>query len=213
MAQPSQNGFEDGHEDEHGDPASALEPVPRKGSLAWLELQEHVLVNGRELPSVHRIPEGSAWRSDEERGTRCALVKPGGVACGAPAMRRYGVCVVHCGGGADPAAISAKGTAKLARLRVQREVLGVGPRGMGNPRVQARLMAADRAADVAEALLAPLGDRKLGSMERQAAARVILGETFPLASATLEVELPSQPEDVGGMGWQEMQALAAKLLA
>ena len=120
--------------------------------------------------------------------------------------------MIHAGGGADPASISAKGTAKLARLRVQRELLGIGPRGMGNPRMAARAAAAERAEDIAAALLAPLDDRKLATMEKQAAARVILGETFPLASATLEVELPATADDVGALGWAELQALAARVL-
>jgi hypothetical protein len=186
--------------------------APRYGTLAYLELREHVDVNGRELPDCHRIPEGSTWRTDEERGMRCALVKPGGVACGAPATRRYGVCLVHAGGGADPAELSAKGTAKLGRLRVQRELLGVGPRGMANPRMVARVAAAERAEELALALLAPLDDRKLGSMDRQQAARVILGETFPQATATIDVEIPASAEDVAALGWQDLQALAARVL-
>ena len=189
-----------------------VEDGPARGSLAWLESLPTVEVLGRELPTVHRIPDGSAWRSDEERGSRCALLKPGGVACGAPATRRFGVCLIHCGGGADPAAMSPKGTAKLARLKVQRELLGVGPRGMANPRMVARVAAAARSEELAEALLAPLDDRKLGSMDRQTAARVILGETFPLASATLEVELPTSPDAVAELGWAELQALAARVL-
>jgi hypothetical protein len=186
--------------------------APRQGSLAWLELQEHVTVNGRELPSSHRIPDGSTWRSDEERGTRCALVKPGGVACGAPATKRYGVCLVHCGGGSDPREMTAKAAQANTRLRIKRELLGIGPRSSGNPRAIARLAVAERAADVADALLAPLDDRKLGTLDRQRAATVILGETFPLASATIEVDLPASAEDVGALGWADLQALAARVL-
>lgn len=74
------------------------------------------------------------------------------------------------------------------------------------------MLAAARAEDVAEALLAPLDDRKLGAMDRQRAATVILGETFPLASATVEVELPASVEDVGSLGWRDLQALAARVL-
>jgi hypothetical protein len=187
--------------------------APARGTLAWLELQEHEDVNGRELPVCHRIPDGAVWRSDAERGSRCALVKPGGVACGAPATRRYGVCMVHAGGGSqDMAELSRKGAAKLARLRVQRELLGVGPRGMANPRAVARVAAAERAQEIAEALLAPLDARGLPAMDRQRAAAVILGETFPAATATLEVELPASPEAVAELGWADLQALAARVL-
>jgi hypothetical protein len=74
------------------------------------------------------------------------------------------------------------------------------------------MLAAQRSADVAEALLAPLDARGLGPMDRQRAAVVILGETFPLSTATVEVELPSSPADVAGLGWSELQALAASVL-
>lgn len=189
-----------------------VEALPRRGTLAWVQAQPTVLVLGRVLPACHRIPDGSVFRTDDERGSRCALVKPGGKPCGAPATKAYGICLPHLGGGGDIREMSAKGSAKLTRLKVQRQVLGIGPRSMGNPRALARLAAAERAAEVADALLAPLGDRKLASMDRQRAAVAILGETFPLATATVEVELPSEPGEVGAMGWQEMQALAARLL-
>lgn len=191
----------------------AGEVVPNRGTLAWLELQEHVLVHGRELPSVHRIPADAGWRSDEERGKRCALRRADGSVCNAPGTRRYGVCVVHLGGGAqDMAELSRKGTAKLARLRVQRELLGVGPRGMGNPRAVARMRAAERAEEIADALLAPLDARGLAPLDRQRSAAVILGETFPAASLAVELEIPADAEQVSAMGWQDLQALAAKLL-
>lgn len=187
--------------------------APARGTLAWLESLPLVSVAGRELPSVHRCPEGSTWRSDEDRGTRCALVKPGGVVCGAPATRRFGVCLVHCGGGADPRAIGAKGGAargqEAARLRLTRSVFGI---QTNSPRSVARMLAAARSADVAAALLAPLDDRKLGAMDRQRAASVILGETFPLAQATVELELPASVAEVSELGWQDLQALAARML-
>lgn len=197
--------------EEHGDTASAQEEAPRYGSLAWLGLQEHVTVLGRELPSMHRVT-GLSMRSDEERGSRCAVVKADGVPCGAPATRLYGVCLVHAGGGADPRVIATQGGAALSRLRLRRETLGIGPRTAANPRALARMAAQERAEEVAAALLAPLDDRKLGSLELQAAARTILGETFPLASTTIELDLPADAEGVGSMGWADMQALAARLL-
>lgn len=216
MAQLSEKSGETDFEPTHAaieDPASEGEETPRYGSLAWLELQEHVTVLGRELPAVHRVPPGSSFLTDSERGTRCALVKPDGTACRAPGTKRYGLCIVHSGGGSDPAAMSAKGTAALARIKLRRETLGIGPRGGGNPRALARMAAAERAEDLAGALLAPLDDRKLSSLERQGAARVILGETFPLQAGTVELELPADPASMGAMGWAEMQALAARLLA
>jgi hypothetical protein len=198
--------------EEHGDTASASEEPPRYGSLAWLGLQEHVTVCGRELPSVHRVTAGMSMRSDQERGSRCAVVKADGVPCGAPATRLYGVCLVHAGGGADPRQIGAIGGAGNARLRLRRQLLGIGPSRVANPRALARLAAQERAEDIAAALLAPLDDRKLSSLEAQGAARTILGETFPLSTATIELDLPSDAEQVGSMGWADMQALAARLL-
>lgn len=186
--------------------------APRQGSLAWLELQEHVFVVDRELPACHRVPEGASFRPDSERGNRCALVRSDGSTCGAPATRRYGVCLPHCGGGGDLRAMSAKGAAKVARLKVQRELLGIGPRGMANPRAVARVAAAERAQEIADALLAPLDARGLAPMDRQKAAAVILGETFPAAAMTVEVELPASPEAVAELGWQDLQALAARVL-
>lgn len=198
---------------ENGDSASELEEAPREGTLRWLALQAHEDVNGRELPHCHRIPAGSSWRSDAERGSRCALRRSDGSTCGAAATKRYGVCLVHCGGGADPRAIAAKGGAGKAtvagRARLIRQTFGI---QSNSPRAVARMLAAARSEDVAAALLAPLDDRKLGSLDRQRAASVILGETFPLSSATIEVELPASAEDVGSMGWQDLQALAGRLL-
>src|SRR5262245_49889495 len=192
--------------------SSAAIEAPREGTLAWLETLPLVDVNGRLLPNVHRVPAGSSWRSDTDRGSSCALVKPDGTACGATATRRYGVCLVHSGGGSrDVAAMGALGNAARARLRVARESLGIGPRGMANPRLVARVAAAARADDIAAALLAPLDDRKLGALEKQRAAALVLGETFPLQTATLELELPADTTAVAGMGWHELQQLAASL--
>jgi hypothetical protein len=207
MAQPS------GEESSETLSGEVLEPAePAYGTLAWLALKPHVILMGRELPACHRVPEGASWRTEEERGSRCALMREDGSTCAAPATKRYGLCIRHSGGGADPGVMSPLGVAKLGRLKVQRELLGIGPRGMANPRALARLGASERAAEVAEALLAPLSARGLTALERQAAARIILGETFPLSTATVEVELPAQAGEVEAMGWAELQALAGRLL-
>jgi len=187
-----------------------VEAEPRYGTLAWLALKPHVMVMGRELPSCHRVPEGATWRSDSERGTRCALEREDGSQCGAPATKRYGLCLVHAGGGVDPRGIAAEGGAVKTRLKLQRQLLGY---RTDSPRAMARAAVAARSADVAQALLAPLDDRKLGSLERQRAASVLLGETFPLSTAIVELELPSEPGEVEALGWAELQALATGLLA
>jgi hypothetical protein len=41
-----------------------LEP-PRKGTIPWLQLQEHVEWHGMEIPDVHRIPHLVWWNRSE----------------------------------------------------------------------------------------------------------------------------------------------------
>jgi len=58
---------------------------------------------------------------------------------------------------------------------------------------------------------APLDDPELGTIERQQAVVRMLAETFPLATVSATIELPDEPEAVGSIGWQDMQALAERL--
>ena len=110
-------------------------------------------------------------------------------------------------------AASAKGHAVKARLRQRRELLGIGPNRVANPRQIARVAALDRAHELARALVdAPLDDPELGTIERQQAVVRALGETFPLQQMTVEVELPSSAAGIAELGWQDMQQLAARLL-
>jgi len=185
--------------------------APREGTLAWLQQQEHVDVLGLQLPRTHRVPEGSTLA---EANGHCRLVRPDGTRCTAPSTRLYGLCIVHAGGGGghDYAAMSRKGNAAKVRLKAQRSLLGIGDNRIGSPRQRARLLAAQRAADVAEALLAPLDDAELGSMLRQRAAVAILDSTEPIQHATVEVEIPAEAAGVDGLSWQDMKALAARLL-
>jgi len=188
------------------------EPAPKPGTLDWLASLPTVLVDGRELPNSHRCPEGSSFRSDAERGGQCALVRSDGSICRAPATRRYGLCIVHAGGGIqDTHTLALAGGQARARLRLQRELLGYSPGGNANPRAIARIAAAAAADEIAAALLAPLSDRKLGTVEKQRAAALVLGETFPLQRETVELELPADAAGIGSMDWQSMQALAARL--
>jgi hypothetical protein len=53
-----------------------------------------------------------------------------------------------------------------------------------------------------------LDDPELGSVARQLAAGRVIEAVFPLAEATVEVELPADPES---MSWADMQRLAARL--
>lgn len=186
--------------------------APRHGTLLWLDLQEHTTYDGLEIPACHRLPEGSTLHPEIDG--RCRCVKPSGERCAAPATRRYGICLVHAGGGGfdDPAAMARKAHASKAKLRARRQLLGIGPRRGADPRQIARVAAAERADEVAAALLAPLDDSDLSSLARQRAAQVILGETFPIQTTTVEVELPLDGEGVAALSWQDMQVLASKLL-
>jgi hypothetical protein len=77
----------------------------------------------------------------------------------------------------------------------------------------ARLAAQERAEEIAKALVdGPLDDTDLATVERQLAVIRALDATYPLQSMSVEVELPSDGEGVLGMGWQDMQQLASRLL-
>jgi len=181
---------------------------PREGTLAWLQLQEHVEVDGLLLPRCHRVPGKLA-----EPDGRCRVIKQSGERCGSVPTRLYGICITHLGGGEQNGArLSRIGNQAKLRLKTQRQLLGISANRTGSARQMARLEAQQRAADVAAALLAPLDDSDLGSLSRQAAAVKILDATEPIQTASVEVELPADETGVQGLGWAEMQQLAAKLL-
>lgn len=186
--------------------------TPQEGTLLWLQLQEHGQVLGRELPLRHRLDVEHGQLLDQEDDGKCQYVRPDGRRCGAPRLLAYGICLVHAGGGADPSEIGAKGGAAKTRLRLRRQLLGIGPNRSADPRQIARLAAHDRAEEIAAALLAPLDDAKLSAMGQQVAALRILDATFPQQTVQLTVEMPADSGAVAGMGWSDMQALAAQLL-
>lgn len=188
-----------------------LEP-PRKGTIPWLQLQEHVEWHGMEIPDVHRIPAGAS-RYDGPDDGKCRVIHAGDRGrCRAPRVRVYGICSAHLGGG-DPEAASREAVTVRARLKSQRMLLGIGTSRVGNPRQIARLRALGRVEEIASALIdAPLDDAELGTVERQQAVLRALDATFPLQAMTVEVELPASAEGVQGMGWESMQRLASTLL-
>jgi hypothetical protein len=191
---------------------AVIEEPPKRGTLAWLQLQEHVLWEGVEVPAVHRIPDGALRHPGDDDG-RCRVVWEDGRRCGATRMRAYGICSAHAGGG-DPQAASERGHAKKAVLRQRRALLGIGPNTAANPRQIARLAALGRAEEIAAALVdGPLDDASLSAVERQQAVIRTLSETFPLQQLTVEVELPADAAAVSDMGWEAMQQLAGRLLA
>jgi len=107
--------------------------------------------------------------------------------------------------------MGARANARKAVLRERRSLLGIGARRHADARQIARVEALERAADLSAALLAPLDDDTLGSLARQRAAVTVLDATFPLATATLEVQLPADQAGVQALGWQQLQQLAAQL--
>jgi len=48
-------------------------------------------------------------------------------------------------------------------------------------------------------------------VERQQAVVRMLSETFPLATVSASIELPSDAQDVPAMGWEAMQAIASRI--
>ena len=181
----------------------------KRASAAEACVQDAKLV----LPEGHRVPEGATILEGEDEG-RCRVVKVAGSRCKAARVRGMRLCSGHAGLGgvnADPSGAALQANAAKARIRARRQLLGIGPRRAADPRQVARLEAHERAEQLAAALvIGPLEDPNLSTLQRQAAAVTILDQTFPLQTATVEVEIPA--EGVSGLGWADMQALAARLL-
>jgi len=201
---------------EAADPA-LTDDGPRRGTLAWVRLQPVVDFKGEPVPACHRIaadallapPDGPDVTPGQGR-RRCRVLR-GDTRCKAPAAGDTGLCAGHAGVGGpnDPAAMRAKGVAKLMRLKATRELLGISASRAVEPRAAARIRAALRADELAAAIVdGPLDDPKLSSVERQRAMLSALDATYPLQTAELSVEL-SDPE---GMDWPTMQRLAVSLL-
>lgn len=193
------------------DSGDAETASPARGTLAWLQLQEHIPWEGQEIPACHRIPEGAS-RYDGEDDGKCRVVRPVGGRCAGVRTRLYGVCAAHLGGG-DPQAASKKGNAARARLRARRSLLGIGANRAANPRQIARVRALERAEEIADALVDGVLDATdIDAVGRQLAVIRALDATFPIQTATLEVEVPADAAGVAALGWVEMQQLAASML-
>lgn len=168
------------------------------------------------VPDGARLPPETTFYEGLDDG-RCRVVRKDGRRCAATRMRATGICPGHAGLGGvgnDPAAASRKGHAEKARRVQARAVLGISARRASTPLQAARIAAQLRADDYARALVdAPLDDPELGSVARQQAAVRSLELLYPQVQARLEVELPTEPDEVAGMGWQDMQAMAAQLLS
>jgi hypothetical protein len=201
---PANEDFPDGEiQPETADPA-----LVRVGTLAWLRQQDTVERDGVTLPACHRVPTDASLAPASE-STQCRVVRADGDRCRGTRVLAYGVCMGHAGGGADPATMSKAGTAKLKELRVTREILGIGPRTASSPRAAMRLRAAQRANELARAVIDGPLDADLTPLERQAAALKAVDATFPLQSGTIELSISDDPDS---MSWNDMQRLASSLL-
>lgn len=184
---------------------------PKRGTRDWILAQPLIERDGARVPASHRIPAEGTFQPGEDDGY-CQVTFPDGRRCRATRIRGLLLCSGHAGGG-DPQAGVIAARAQRTRIKERRTLLGIGASRVGDPRNHARMRALERAEEIAEALVdGPLDDRELGSVERQVAVVRALDATFPIQTATVEVELPASGEAVAGMSWESMQALAARLL-
>jgi len=164
------------------------------------------------VPETARIPDGATFYEGTDDG-RCRVIKQDGERCNGIRARATGLCPGHAGTTPDIRQYSALGHEARRRKASARAVLGITSRRASTPLQAARVAAQIRADDYARALVdAPLDDPELGSVARQQAAVRALELLYPQVTGRLEVELPTEPDEVAGMGWQEMQELASSLL-
>jgi len=166
------------------------------------------------VPETARIPEGATFYEGTDDGKCRVIIRD--ERCRASRMRLYGLCPGHAGQGGiarDPVGNSKLAHAERSRKKAARLSLGITARRAAQPLQAARVAAQLRANDYARAVVdAPLDDPELGSVARQQAAIRALELLYPQVHASLDLSLPEEPDQVGAMGWQEMQAMAAQLL-
>lgn len=167
------------------------------------------------VPDTALVPDGSTFY-DGPDDKRCRLIKPDGERCKATRVRRYGLCSGHAGTGGimrDPAGAAKLANAERRRRSAARVSLGISARRAAQPLQQSRMQAQLRANEVAAALIdAPLDDPEVGTIPRQQAMIRAMELLYPQVHASLDMTLPDEPEQLGTMGWQEMQALAQQLV-
>jgi hypothetical protein len=113
----------------------------------------------------------------------------------------------------SPAEWSAKGRAASAESRRRRAALrlALGITGTGSPRALLKAAVVAEAERIVAAALSPLGDPSLGSVAQQRAALALLDAADPMAQASLELPLPSNPEGVEQMSLEDLKALAERV--
>lgn len=154
-------------------------------------------------------------RGDAPGPRGCWAVKRNGEPCGAAPRRGEPYCNGHSGHGVamNPAEWSAKGRAASAESRRRRAALrlALGITGTGSPRSLLKAAVVADAERVVAAALSPIGDPDLGSVQRSRAALSLLDATDPMAQASLELPLPTDPQGVEQMSLEDLRALALQV--
>ena len=169
------------------------------------------------IPDGAKLPDGATFYQGED-DTRCRLIKPDGQRCRSTRMRATGLCGGHSGIGLASSPDAARAASRLAATEranraSARISLGISARRAAQPLQASRVRAQARAEDYAAAIVdGPLDDGELGTVQRQQAAIRALELLYPQASISATVDLPTEADEVGAMGWQEMQALAQALV-
>src|SRR5215470_15031658 len=159
--------------------SEAGEPIadePRRGTLAWLQAQPTVtLPNGETGPACHRIPAG-AELVPPDADWRCRVLKPDGKRCAGKRLKAFGLCMGHSGGGgaADLDHMRRLSSERRAELKLIRQTLSIGSSRAAEPRAAARIRAAQRANELARAIVDGPLDSDLGPVEKQRAALAAL---------------------------------------
>ena len=181
---------------------------PKRGTVAWLQAQGTVEFDGVAVPTCHRIPEGAELAQPSEDSHCRVVIK--GERCKGTRLLAFGLCMGHAGGGGmgDLDEMRRLSSEKRASLKILRQTLHIGGSRAADPRVAARLRAAQRANEIATAIVdGPLDDRKLGTVERQTAVLKALDATFPLQTTTVELSL----SDPDSLAWHDLEQLAISL--
>jgi hypothetical protein len=154
-------------------------------------------------------------RGDAPGPRGCWAAKRNGEPCGAAPRRGEDYCNGHSGHGVamNPVEWSAKGRAAAAESRRRRAALrlALGITGTGSPRALLKAAVVAEAERIVAAALSPIGDDSLGSAAKQRAALALLDAADPMAQASLELPLPSNPEGVEQMGLEDLRALAQQV--
>jgi len=183
--------------------------APKRGTLAWLEAQPTVEYDGYAVPVCHRIPAGAKLASPDA-DSRCYVIGHDGERCRGRKLKALGLCMGHAGGGgtADLADMRRRSVERRAELKMTRQVLGIGASRRADPRAVMRLRAAQRANELARAIVDGPLDADLDAVVKQQAALRAVDATFPLQTASMTLSI-DDPDD---MSWNDMQQLAVSLL-